>query len=51
VEFAQYDPDLKPEALRAALRLFGKRGLSRADRDHVGRLLGQAKISVGKPRM
>ena len=51
VEFAQYDPDLKPEALRAALRLFGKRGLSKADRDHVGRLLGQVKISVGRPRM
>jgi len=51
VEFAQLDPDLKPEALRAALRLFGKRGLSRADRDHVGRLLGQAKISAAKPRM
>jgi hypothetical protein len=51
LELSQYDPELKPEALRAALRLFAKRGLSKADRDHVGRLLGQAKISVGKPRM
>jgi hypothetical protein len=51
LEFAQIDHELKPEALRAALRLFAKRGLSRADRDHVGRLLGQAKISTVKPRM
>jgi hypothetical protein len=46
VEFAQQDADLKPEALRAALRLLGRRRLSRADRDHVGRLLMLAKISV-----
>ena len=48
VEFAHQDPDLKPEALRAALRLLGRRRLSKADRDHVGRLLMLAKISVAQ---
>ncbi len=48
VEFAQVDPDLKPEALRAALRLFARRGLSKADRDHVGRLLGAGEDLGGQ---
>jgi hypothetical protein len=49
IEFAQLDSDLRPEALRAALRLLGRRRLSKADRDHVGRLLMMAKISVAQP--
>jgi hypothetical protein len=49
IGFAQKDPDLKPEALRAALRLLGRHRISKADRDHVGRLLMQAQISVAQP--
>jgi hypothetical protein len=47
LELAQLDPDLKPEALRAAHRLFG-RAMSRAERDHVGRLYQQAGIGQVK---
>lgn len=47
LELAQLDPSLKPEALRAAHRLFG-RSLSKAERDHVGRLYQQVGIGQVK---
>lgn len=44
MELGQLDPNMKPEIVRAAGRLLS-RGLSKADKDHVGRLFQLAKVS------
>lgn len=46
LEMAKFDPDLAPEAVRAATRLIGDPRVSQADRDHAGRQLQLAKVSV-----
>lgn len=46
LEMARLDPSMTQEAVQAATRLIGSRGISSADRDHAGRLLQLAKISV-----
>jgi hypothetical protein len=45
LEMARQDKDMMPEAMRATHRLLGNWKLSKADRDHVGRLVSQIKIS------
>jgi hypothetical protein len=45
LEMARRDRELLPEAMRAAHRLLANWKLSRHDRDHVGRLISQIRIS------
>lgn len=46
LEMARLDSSMTQEAVQAATRLIGSRRISSADRDHAGRMLQQAKVSV-----
>lgn len=48
LEMARHDRSLGPEATQAAARLIGSSRISRADREHAGRLLQQARVSEAK---
>jgi len=45
LEMTRQDKEMMPEAMRATHRLLGNWKLSKLDRDHVGRLVSQIKIS------
>jgi hypothetical protein len=48
LEMARHDRSLAPEAVQAANRLIASSRVSRADREHAGRLLAQARVSEVK---
>jgi hypothetical protein len=50
LEMARHDRALGPEAAQAAARLLGSSRVSRADKEHAGRLLQQAQVSEAKGR-
>jgi hypothetical protein len=47
LEMARLDDGMRAEALRATHRLLARTRLSKADRDHAGRLAALLKLSVG----